>query len=59
VSKGYQVSPPPVGATVSTLPNGAVADTIKGVTYYKFGDAWYRPFYSGRIVIYEVVAKPV
>jgi hypothetical protein len=55
---GYQVIPPPVGSTVTTLPNGAVTDTVNGVTYFHFGAAYYRPFYSGSSVIYEVVAKP-
>jgi len=40
------------------LPNGAVDENIHGATYFTFGDAWYRPFYSGSSVIYEVVAKP-
>jgi hypothetical protein len=58
VPGGYQVIPPPVGSTVTTLPNGAVTDTVNGVTYFHFGAACYRPFYSGSSVIYEVVAKP-
>jgi hypothetical protein len=58
VENGYKVSPPPVGSTVSTLPSGAVDQNIKGTTYFVFGDAYYRPFYSGSSVIYEVVAKP-
>jgi hypothetical protein len=47
-----------VGATVSTLPSGAVDQHINGTTYFTFGGAWYRPFYSGSSVIYQVVAKP-
>jgi len=58
VSTGYQVIPPPIGATVTSLPNGASAETIKGTAYFEFGGAYYRPFYSGSSVIYEVVAKP-
>ena len=50
--------PPPVGATVSTLPSGAVDQNINGTAYFTFGGAYYRPFYSGSSVIYEVVAKP-
>jgi len=52
------VIPPPIGATVTSLPNGASAETIKGTAYFEFGGAYYRPFYSGSSVIYEVVAKP-
>lgn len=29
-----------------------------GVTHFVYGGAYYRPFYSGSSVIYEVVAKP-
>jgi hypothetical protein len=49
---------PPIGATVTSLPNGAVSETINGTAYFRFGNAYYRPFYSGSSVIYEVVAKP-
>jgi hypothetical protein len=58
VPSGYQVIPPPIGATVSTLPSGAVDQNIGGGTYFTFGGGYYRPFYSGSTVIYEVVAKP-
>jgi hypothetical protein len=57
VANGYQVIPPPIGSTVTKLPNGAVSENIKGA-YFRFGDAYYRPFYSGSSVIYKVVAKP-
>jgi hypothetical protein len=40
------------------LPNGAVNENIKGQTYFTFGGAYFRPFYSGSSVIYQVVAKP-
>jgi hypothetical protein len=43
---------------VTSLPDGAVAENIKDTAYFRFGDAYYRPFYSGSSVIYEVVAKP-
>jgi hypothetical protein len=33
-------------------------ETIKGTTYFVFGGACYRPFYSGSSVIYDVAAKP-
>jgi hypothetical protein len=33
VENGYKVSPPPIGSTVTTLPNGAVDQNIKGTTY--------------------------
>jgi hypothetical protein len=43
---------------VSSLPSGAVDQNINGETYFSYGGAYYRPFYSGSSVIYEVVAKP-
>jgi len=55
---GYKVIPPPIGSTVNTLPVGAVDRSINGTTYFTFGGAYYRPFYSGSSVIYEVVANP-
>jgi Family of unknown function (DUF6515) len=58
VSNGYKVSPPPIGSFVTTLPNGAVNENIKSQTYFVYGGAYYRPFYSGSSVAYEVVAKP-
>jgi hypothetical protein len=58
MQQGYQVISPPIGATVTTLPSGAVDQNINGTTYFDFGGAYYRPFYSGSSVIYEVVAKP-
>jgi hypothetical protein len=57
-SGGYQVIAPPVGSTVWTLPNGAVDQTVNGVTYFAYGGAYYRPIYAGSSVYYEVVAKP-
>ena len=50
--------PPPIGATTYDLPSGAVSQTVNGVTYYSFGGAYYRPYYSGSSVFYEVVANP-
>jgi hypothetical protein len=58
VSGGYKVISPPVGATTCTLPDGAVNENIGGVTYFTYGGAYYRPYYSGSSVFYEVVPKP-
>jgi hypothetical protein len=58
VPNGYEVIPPPLGVNVPSLPNGAVDQTIGGVTYLTYGGAWYRPRYSAGGVIYHVVAKP-
>ena len=58
VAGGYQVIPPPIGATVWTLPSGAVDQNVNDVTYFAYGGAYYRPIYSGSGVYYEVVANP-
>jgi hypothetical protein len=58
VAGGYQVIPPPVGATTWTLPSGAVDQNINGASYFAYGGAYYRPIYSGSSVYYEVVANP-
>jgi hypothetical protein len=47
-----------VGASVDSLPEGAQPKVINGTTYYLFGAAYYRPFYSGSSVIYQVVPDP-
>jgi hypothetical protein len=52
------VIPPPIGAKVTSLPNGAVNQTVAGTTYFTFGGAWYKPVYLGSGVIYDVVTKP-
>ena len=59
VGNGYAVIPAPVGALVTSLPSGAVDQTVGGTTYFTFGGAWYRPMYSGGSVTYLVVSKPV
>src|SRR5215472_7686141 len=38
-------------------PSNAVDQNSDGTTYFVFGGAHHRPFYSGSGVIYEVVAK--
>lgn len=48
----------PVGATTWTLPDGAVNENVGGVTYFAYGGAYYRPYYSGSSVFYEVVPNP-
>jgi hypothetical protein len=58
VPDGYKVIPPPIGVAVPSLPNGSVDQTIKGVTYFTYGGAWYQPKYSGGGVTYQVVPKP-
>ena len=55
---GYKVIPPPIGATIWKLPNGAESHNVNGVTYFAYGGAYYRPIYGGSGVYYEVVSSP-
>jgi len=55
----HEAIAPPIGATVPTLPNGAQSLTTGGITYYFEAKTYYRPFYSGSSVVYQVVAQPL
>ena len=39
---GYEVAPPPIGATVKHLPSGAKVTVIDGVKYYELGGTFYQ-----------------
>lgn len=39
---GYEVTAPPLGATVKQLPNGAKVTVIDGVKYYELGGTFYQ-----------------
>ena len=53
-SNGYKVVPAPVGALVSSLPDGYVRLAVSGTTYYYYGGAFYISS-SGK---YKVVTAP-
>ena len=55
---GYEVIAPPVGASVASLPNGAIDQTVNSITYFTFGGAWYQPVYRSGGVTYNVVSNP-
>ena len=54
----YKVVKPPVGATVSYLPEEATKETVNGKKYFVYADTYYRPFASDGETIYMVVEKP-
>jgi len=56
--QNYQVVKPPLGATVNQLPEGATETTVDGNKVYVYEGTYYRPFYSGSTVVYQVVAPP-
>jgi len=41
-----------------TRGKAAVDKTVDGVIYYAYDRAYYRPYYSGSSVFYEVVSNP-
>ena len=57
-AQGYQVVVPPSGLTVTSIPNGATMKNVGGNSYLEYGGVWYRPFYSGSDVVYQVVNDP-
>jgi hypothetical protein len=60
VPKGYEVVTPPTGSTVNALPTGAQKEVVNGVTCYMTPDhVFYRPYFGGSAVIYQVVANPL
>jgi hypothetical protein len=43
---------------VHTLPAGCTRIVRGGVTYHSCGGIYYRPYYQGNQVVYEVVQQP-
>lgn len=41
-----------------SLPRDATPVTVNGTTYYKYGGAWYQPFYSAGATTYSIVQNP-
>jgi hypothetical protein len=54
----FEVVAPPVGATVTDLPEGAEKKTVNGADYFVYAETWYQPFYSGSTAVFVVVEKP-
>jgi hypothetical protein len=48
----------PVVAKVDYVPDGASLETVDGVTHFVYNDTYYRTFYSGSEVVYNVAEKP-
>jgi hypothetical protein len=51
---GYGYGAPGAGY-VNTLPGGCVLRAITGINYQYCGGTYYRPYYEGTTVVYEVV----
>jgi hypothetical protein len=54
----FVVVAPPIGATVSVLPEGTVKKEVDGRKYFEYAGTWYKAYYSGDTVIYMVVGEP-
>jgi hypothetical protein len=50
--------PPAIGAIYYSLPYGAQSTIIQGQQYYVLGSTFYRPYFGGNGVYYEVVPYP-
>ena len=51
----FKVIAPPIGATVTELPEDAEKKSAGGQEYFVYDDTWYQPFYSGTNAVYVVV----
>ena len=54
----FEVVAPPIGATVTDLPEGAEKKTVKDQDFFVYAGTWYQPFYSGSNVVYVVAEEP-
>ncbi len=44
-----------IGHVVHALPGGCTTVRVHGVTHYKYGGVYYRPYYQGTTMVYKVV----
>lgn len=63
VGIGVNIGVPAYGAVYPALPGGAVAVTVGGGRYWRYGGAWYRPWGPRWVVVappvgYVVAAEP-
>jgi len=49
---------PPIGTVVGALPVGCVAVAGAAAAIYSCGSAYYRPYYQGTTLVYQVVRSP-
>ncbi len=54
----YKVVSPPVGAVVSSVPDGTNTVVKNGNTYFKYANTYYQAESSGGDVVYKVVSVP-
>jgi hypothetical protein len=52
------VQAPPLGSTIGVLPGGCATVTVSGGVIYNCNNVYYRPFYQGTSLVYQVVTYP-
>jgi hypothetical protein len=52
------VQAPPVGSTVGVLPGSCSTVSAPGTVIYSCNNIYYRPFYQGTSLVYQVVTYP-
>jgi outer membrane usher protein FimD/PapC len=52
------VQAPPVGSAVGVLPGGCSTVSAGGAVIYNCNSVYYRPFYQGTSLVYQVVTYP-
>ena len=52
------VQAPPVGSTVGVLPGSCSTVSAGGTVIYNCNNVYYRPFYQGTSLVYQVVTYP-
>jgi hypothetical protein len=57
--ENFRVVEPPIGVTVTVLPEDTAEKKVGDDTYFAYAGTWYKPFYSGEEVVYMVQAAPV
>lgn len=49
---------PAIGTELAALPAGSTATNVGGTLYYQNNNIWYRPYFGGSGVYYQVVQPP-
>jgi len=52
------VQAPAIGSTVGVLPGGCAAVSAPGTVIYNCNSVYYRPYYQGTSLVYQVVTYP-
>ena len=56
--ENFRIVAPPIGATVTMLPEDTKEKKVGEDTYFVYDKTWYKPFYSGDDVLYMVSTNP-